>query len=1088
MTRARLLIVTALVAVLALCYAGELPASPPAPPPAPAVVRQGLPRPARIPFDTSVGHEARALAGVRPGLVAPTSVPGTMAAEAGPGAAVTWSYLSDLPWTMAKTGALTLADQAEPRRDQGFLRRTPLVIAGQPYSKGLGAFPLSEIEYALPPDTVAFHALVGINDEPIMEGGSVTFHVYADNVELYASEVVRRGVPPIPVDLSIAGVQRLRLVIADAGDGDLGDVASWVDAAIARDPATGGSATPLAASVATAETARRDTVVGEDGHLYALAAAELAAADAVLAGSAQAPGPPESAASSVHLAAVATAPPAGGAASQGASAAASRPQLAVDGARAAWDDGRDLLLLGNETLLLTLGLGSAEHGYLTVVDRRSGRLLLYDENPTVRLASGRRLALHEDTALDTAQPYTLAATSDAALGRGVEATVRLPLKDGDGRVAVRLAVYGGQGYFTYQLGVEGLPAAEQVQGYDYFTATSPGGFVVGDMTGYLADRSRLWDGMIRDDGFTRRASLEGTKPLVLWNGPDNALLATMLDCVDAPALATFRREPGRAVANVGLGFDDVLAERRTTSPRLLLETLPSGDLRQGTANYRRIMAALYPPAPAPDWLRNQLGSWYIYGPTVTDPALRQQIDYIATYLADMGPWHVVIDAGWHVAYGQADAEFRAVDADKFPDGIRALVDYAHARDVKVVLYLPTGYVHDGRGDGEWLALPELINAHPEWLIPIYTQGDVGRYLLNYRLPAVQAHVAHTIREALVTYDADGISMDGLSDAEGQLIPFPLRQTWRGTPPIQRAGEIYKLFGDLIHGHKPDAYIETGWMTPLCANPYATTFRYADEIAEFDSPYPFGGFLTHLDYAILQRMIFGQRANMGANFGDPNRADALTWLRGALALGVQATLSFDLTRLAPERLAEYRAHLTHYYPFAGETRFDAAMLPTSFATRRGPLVYLGVVNRDPAPRTIAVSLAELGLDGAATYTAYDAEGRAFRQVAGGFEAALPAKSFRLYVLRGEPGVLWTTSSFEERTAEGGLDLRVDGPADVPGRLWLVGPAPAAVLLDGTPLPALPGAQAAGPGYLYDAAAGVLHVRYPHLGPRQLAVRW
>jgi hypothetical protein len=382
----------------------------------------------------------------------------------------------------------------------------------------------------------------------------------------------------------------------------------------------------------------------------------------------------------------------------------------------------------------------------------------------------------------------------------------------------------------------------------------------------------------------------------------------------------------------------------------------------------------------------------------------------------------------------------------------------------------------------------MVRSRPEWLIPIYTQGDVGRYLLDYRLPAVQAHIERTLQQALVEFDADGISMDGLADQEGQLIPLPLRQTWHGAAPIQRSHEIYELFARLISARKPDAYIETGWITPTCANRHATTFRYADEIERYDNPYPFGGFQTHLDYGLLQRTLFGQRANMGANTGDPNRPDALTWLRGALASGTQATLSFDLGKMSPETLARYRAHLAHYHPFEGETRVDAAVLPNTFATLRGPFVYLGAINREPRPRTEAVSLAELGLDQAARWTYYDAEREAFGQVAGSFDVALPPKSFRLFVLRREPGVLWTPSSFEERSMDGGLQVGVHGPANVPGTLWLASPAPAAVLLDGVALGPLGGAAADGPGYRYDAATGVLEVRYAHSGAREVVVRW
>jgi hypothetical protein len=729
-------------------------------------------------------------------------------------------------------------------------------------------------------------------------------------------------------------------------------------------------------------------------------------------------------------------------------------------------------------------VGGSHHGHFSAVDRRGSRLLWLDTTPALRLASGATRTLHADTAPADGPPYTLAPTSDPTLGRGVEVTVPLRLANEPGRVVLRLALYAGQPYFTYQLSAEDLAPGETVRSYAYFADAVAGGFVVGDHGAYLADRSRLWIGGVPDDGFTRHVSLEPTKPLILWNGPDHALLATLLDCLDGPAHVAFRRDPGRAVAGVDFAFDDLLQERTGTSPRLLVEVLTGADLRRAGANFQRIMGALYPPAPAPSWLRNQLGSWYLWGPSVDEARLKQQIDYIAEYLPDMGPWHVVIDAGWHVPYGGADAEFRNVDYDKFPNGIRHVVDYAHARGIKMVLYLPTGYVHDGRGEGEWLALPRMALERPNWLTPIYTQGEVGRYLLDYRNPDVQAHIERTLEQALVDFDADGISMDGLADQEGQLIPLPLRQTWQGAAPIQRSHEIYELFARLIYARKPDAYIETGWITPTCANRHATTFRYADEIDTFDSPYPFGGFQTHLDYGILQRMLFGQRSNMGATTGDPNRPDALTWLRGAMATGTQTTMSVELDKLSPRMLAQLRAHLAHYWPLEGETRFDAAVLPKTFATRRGPLAYVGAINRENTPQTLAVVLGEIGLDPAAQYTAYDPERGTFARVSGRFDAALPAKSFGFWVVRQEPGVLWTPSSFTERALPDGVQVTVQGPAVVEGVAWLATPPPAAVLLDDAPL----AATAAGPGYQYDAGTGVLQVRYTHGAPREITVRW
>jgi hypothetical protein len=204
----------------------------------------------------------------------------------------------------------------------------------------------------------------------------------------------------------------------------------------------------------------------------------------------------------------------------------------------------------------------------------------------------------------------------------------------------------------------------------------------------------------------------------------------------------------------------------------------------------------------------------------------------------------------------------------------------------------------------------------------------------------------------------------------------------------------------------------------------------------------------------------------------------------MATGTQTTLSVELNKLSPRMLAQLRAHLAHYWSFEGETRFDAAVLPKTFATRRGPLAYVGAINRENTPQTLAVVLGEIGLDPAAQYTAYDPERGTFARVGGSFDAALPAKSFGFRVVRQEPGVLWTPSSFTERALPDGVQVTVQGPTVVEGVAWLVTPPPAAVLLDGAPL----AAAATGPGYQYDVGTGVLQVRYTHGAPRELTVRW
>ena len=79
-------------------------------------------------------------------------------------------------------------------------------------------------------------------------------------------------------------------------------------------------------------------------------------------------------------------------------------------------------------------------------------------------------------------------------------------------------------------------------------------------------------------------------------------------------------------------------------------------MRGALAPFRAVSVAQHPAPPLPDWVRHQWGSWYVYGTGIDEWKIREQIDYIADYLNDVGPWHILFDAGWFVAEGRPGAE------------------------------------------------------------------------------------------------------------------------------------------------------------------------------------------------------------------------------------------------------------------------------------------------------------------------------------------------------------------------------------------------------------------------------------------------
>ena len=109
----------------------------------------------------------------------------------------------------------------------------PLSIGGRKFARGLGTHAVSEIIYELDGRYTAFSAWVGVDDE--MKGhtaSSVVFQVFGDGKKRFDSGVMRLNDAARQVDVPVAGVEELKLVVTDAGDGIDCDHADWCDAVL----------------------------------------------------------------------------------------------------------------------------------------------------------------------------------------------------------------------------------------------------------------------------------------------------------------------------------------------------------------------------------------------------------------------------------------------------------------------------------------------------------------------------------------------------------------------------------------------------------------------------------------------------------------------------------------------------------------------------------------------------------------------------------------------------------------------------------------------------------------------------------------
>lgn len=90
------------------------------------------------------------------------------------------------------------------------------------------------------------------------------------------------------------------------------------------------------------------------------------------------------------------------------------------------------------------------------------------------------------------------------------------------------------------------------------------------------------------------------------------------------------------------------------------------------------------PTPPMGW-----NSWNMFGATVNAEVIKQTADsFLSSGLKDAGYEYIVIDDIWHGGRGPDGKLFP--DKQKFPEGMKAVADYIHARGLKLGMYSDAG--------------------------------------------------------------------------------------------------------------------------------------------------------------------------------------------------------------------------------------------------------------------------------------------------------------------------------------------------------------------------------------------------------------
>jgi len=150
------------------------------------------------------------------------------------------NYLSDLEIAYGINGWGPIERDASNGEAAGGDGR-PLTIGGKTYEKGLGMHPSegevtwASVHYTLGGKCSSFSAEVGLDDEidKQVRYGSVYFQVFADGKKLWQSQRLTGNNKAVPTGtLNIAGAQRIKLVVTNAGDNNWYDHADWGDAKV----------------------------------------------------------------------------------------------------------------------------------------------------------------------------------------------------------------------------------------------------------------------------------------------------------------------------------------------------------------------------------------------------------------------------------------------------------------------------------------------------------------------------------------------------------------------------------------------------------------------------------------------------------------------------------------------------------------------------------------------------------------------------------------------------------------------------------------------------------------------------------------
>jgi alpha-galactosidase len=211
--------------------------------------------------------------------------------------------------------------------------------------------------------------------------------------------------------------------------------------------------------------------------------------------------------------------------------------------------------------------------------------------------------------------------------------------------------------------------------------------------------------------------------------------------------------------------------------------------------WRRWMLAHNVPKPGSRLPEPELfGCSSHYHAEMTQATEQNQIEWTERFLEEkIKIGHRWMDAGWYVnKSGWPNTGTWEVDTNRFPHGLRAISDHAHAHGIKTIVWFEPERV-----------TPEtwLTENHPEWIL-----GGKGGGLLNMGDPAPRAWLTDHVDKLMTEQGIDLYRQDFNMD------PLAL---WRGNDTEDRQGiteihhvEGYLAYWDELLRRHPDMFIDS----------------------------------------------------------------------------------------------------------------------------------------------------------------------------------------------------------------------------------------------------------------------------------------